>query len=142
MTGEMLVDEVLFGEPVALQAVCFKCCYRTDKNESTCPECSFPLIMQREDSPPRGIGFQEILSRASLRKGAPRLPGIDSRPVRLPLRARTTTETRKPAESSEAAEAAEAAPSRPRSRQMLHFTLVCTSAVLAGVLAAMLHGSL
>lgn len=66
-------------------AVCYQCSFTCNEGRSTCPDCSFPLIMQSDLSPPGGIRVSDVLRRESLRLGAPPLPGVDAEPRKAQL---------------------------------------------------------
>lgn len=128
-------------------AVCFKCSYCTYERESVCPECSFPLILQAEATPPGGFDLQEILHRSSLRVGAPPLPGVDAEPRQAQKLAEMRRRRRQEKDQAEVAEAPPAseefeAKAAPTKRSAARFALVCFSAVAAGVLAAVLNSGL
>ncbi len=99
-------------------AVCYQCSFSSDEGGSSCPECSFPLIMQSELSPPGGIRVSDVLQRESLRRGAPPLPGVHAEPRKAQLLAEARKRIRDTARltaQAQVGDAQTAAPSKQRS---------------------------
>ena len=63
---------------VTFKAVCYQCSYQGPSETSLCPVCSFPVILEPENTPPGGFRLEDILARDRVRGDtAPPLPGVD-----------------------------------------------------------------
>lgn len=119
-------------------AICYQCSYRSSDSGSNCPDCSFPLIMQSELSPPGGFRIEDVLKRESLRLGAPPLPGVDATPRKAQLlaearkRIRDTARQAKQVDTRAKTEEAEAT----IKRSVWSLVSVCCLAVGIGIVAA------
>ena len=134
------------------KAVCYQCSYEGHGQPTHCPVCNFPVILERENTPPGGRRLSDIFSRGSVQAGAPPLPGVDpqKRQAQLMAEARRArlAEKRPPqvsatpeAPAHEAAPREAPAPARRSWLGALKVTLLCASAIAAGVLAAALQSS-
>jgi hypothetical protein len=125
-------------------AVCYQCSYQSDTpGSSSCPRCSFPLILQRDATPSGGTRIEDILKRQSVRAGAPPLPGVDAekRQAQLLAEARQRRRAARLARGTELPEVS-VMPMEEPSSSTLRVMMVCASAVAAGVLAAMINSGL
>lgn len=116
-------------------AVCYRCSYQAHAGGS-CPECSFPMIVQSGLSSPE-IRLGDVLKRESLRIGAPPLPGVDAGPRKAQLLAEARKRIRDRDRNEEASEAESRAETAPVTRRSIWAVLsVCCVAVSVGVVAA------
>lgn len=123
------------------EAICYRCSHRAGPDESVCPACAFPLILQSERRGSSHSRLKTILGRSSVSSGAFPLPGVppSTAPEASASAAREVPRT-----------ARSLAPAMHRSRPWaetgaaaaLRVALVCCSAVAAGVLAAVIKGGL
>lgn len=145
----------------SLKAVCYQCSYEGHGQPTHCPVCNFPMILEPESTPPGGRRLSEIFSRTSVQTGAPPLPGVDPQKRQAQLmaearRARLAQKRQAPAAAPDAASRAaaqvapapaqeladaDAAPARRSWLGAFKVTLLCASAIAAGVLAAALQSS-
>ena len=129
-------------------ATCYQCSFQsTTVSSSTCPECSFPLILEKDATPSGGIRIEDILKRQSVRQGAPPLPGVDAekRQAQILAEARQARRARlaKGSQVSEAPALEEIVEiALPAEASTWRVAMVCFSAVAAGILAAMLHNGM
>ena len=141
--------------------VCFRCSYQATDGQGSCPDCGFPLIHQEESTPTRGARLDTMLTRESIRTGAPLLPGVDPekrqgqllREARQRRRRASSTITEERIQQRDA-QRAEMRPLRPatqeptvvvedaRTSRLWHMPLLCLSAITVGVLAAVAQGAL
>ncbi len=132
------------------KAVCYRCAYEgPGSSDSGCPICRFPMILEPESTPPGGRRIEEIFARDSVADGAPLLPGVhaEKRQAQLMAEARrerisTQRSARLDRQGDPGPQAHESLSSVriPRFRHgMLKMTLLCASAVAAGVVAAALQ---
>ncbi len=131
MTPELIQPAQAHG----FKSVCYKCSYvGLDATVARCPACQFPLIFEARRSEAFAPDIERIFDRASVRLGAPPLPGVDTEPrkAQLLIEARR----RRAARQRAASEAAILAEERKRSRRAV--ALACMSALVAGVAAALL----
>lgn len=154
---------------VAYKGVCYQCSYEGRTDTSCCPVCRFPLIMEPENTPPGGFRLNEILDRPTLRDGAPPLPGVDPAKRKAQLNAEARKERMRTISVQQHAESThlehtslirvrparkQAAPQQrlvphpddvldgpPVDRRWvaLRYTVLCVSAIAAGILAAALQ---
>ncbi len=116
-------------------AVCYQCSFTTDEGRSSCPECSFPLIVQSELSPPGGFQIRDVLQRESLRMGAPPLPGVHSVPRKAQLLAEARKRIRQTARLSAQEQAASRADSQEQAARQsrgLGWNLLSVSCLAVG----------
>lgn len=69
------------------QAVCYRCKYVGQGNESRCPQCDFPLIMEHGRLQTVKPSVRDIFDRTSVSINAPPLPGVDGRPRKAQIMA-------------------------------------------------------
>jgi hypothetical protein len=63
---------------VFYNAVCYRCHYVGMEPDITrCPLCQFAIILEPAEKAEQEVGVEEIFDRASVRLGAPPLPGLD-----------------------------------------------------------------
>lgn len=144
---------------VTFKAVCYQCSFEGRSETSLCPVCSFPVILEPENTPPGGFRLEDILARDRVRaETAPPLPGVDPGKRQAQIRAEERRERR----NSQVRPVAEDAPTVPvpvrlpsappvvRARvrggtvagprsgwgRRVAIGILCASAVAAGVLAA------
>ena len=129
------------------KAVCYKCKYKTlsPPTNRSCPQCSFPLILQPLNQSVR-LNVREIFDRTSVEVG-PRLPGLGN-DARAPLAAAPMAAgpmgpgmaMTMPEQILAMEEQARAA---RRSRiQRISMTLAFVSAIVLGVAAAVVQSAL
>jgi len=131
------------------KAVCYRCAYEGPGSDNGCPVCQFPMILEPESTPPGGRRIEEIFARDSVADGAPPLPGVhaEKRKAQLMAEARreriaTERTARLERHGDLALQAHDSFSSIriPRFRHgALKMTLLCASAVAAGVVAAALQ---
>ena len=153
---------------VAYKGVCYQCSYEGRTDTSSCPVCRFPLIMEPENTPPGGFRLENIIARPTLRDGAPPLPGVDPGKRQAQLMAEARKERMRAISEQQQVERQSVehtsiirarAPRRPvvsivphpddvldgppvdRRWVALRYTVLCVSAVAAGILAAALQSS-
>lgn len=125
--------------------VCYRCSYQSHETGSSCPQCSFPLITERELSPPGGMRLSNVLHRDSISIGAPPLPGVDAAPRQAQLLAESRKRRRQASRPASPGPLApqHAAPLAPVAEaSSWQVALVCCSAVTVGVLAAAIQSLL
>jgi len=120
------------------RAVCYRCHYKSmGASENKCPSCGFPLIHKSERQETVGMGVEEIFERASVRVGAPPLPGIDGRKRKAQLLAEARRARR--SEHFAAARVLEQEQASVTSRyRAAKVTVAFVSAFVAGITAAFL----
>jgi hypothetical protein len=127
------------------KAVCYQCSFEGRVTTTRCPVCHFPIILERENTPPGGARLSEIFARASVRAGAPPLPGVDAEKRKAQLLAEQRAARRSQARPVAERLALRVPPPPPEAPSLLvrlRVPLLCLSAALVGVLAAALHSSL
>ena len=135
------------------KAVCYQCSFEGRIETSLCPVCSFPVILEPENTPPGGFRLEDILARDTVRDGGPPLPGVDpgkrkaqmmaearrerratqQRPVRLPIAPPVLEDPRKRIRGGTTVTR------RSGFVRGAVLGVLCASAVAAGVLAAALQ---
>ncbi len=129
------------------KAVCYGCSYEGEGSVSRCPVCQFPMIFEAE-STPAGRKVEEIFARGSVSSGAPPLPGVHAEKRKAQLMAEARRERIATQRSALLArEGRSEWPSPLQSMRIPRFphgaalkvTLLCASAVAAGVVAAALQ---
>ena len=110
------------------KAVCYRCKYEGAANAMQCPKCSFPVILETENTPPGEQRLDDIL-RSDNR---PRLPGVRPKTEPAAIEARRDVDPT-PVDSQ--------TPSSRRG-QSLRVAMVCTAALAAGIIAAVIHQGL
>jgi len=131
-TAFALRDSGMTG--LAYKAVCYKCSYvGLGADADRCPVCEFPFILEAGPSPEVAPDIAVIFDRASVRIGAPPLPGVDAGPrkAQLLMESRKRRLEQKRRTTSQPAVA-------PPGRGRLAVAFACASAVVAGVVAAVL----
>lgn len=118
------------------KAVCYRCKYEGSTAATKCPNCSFPVILEAENTPPGGASLDDLLRSDASR---PRLPGVANDEL-------VATEVPRVAEPPRTPQA-DAIPSPPPARsgrrwQQIKVAAVCTAAIAAGVLSAVIHQGL
>lgn len=132
------------------KAVCYRCSYEGPGRDNRCPVCQFPMILEPESTPPGGRSIEDIFARASLRDGAPPLPGVhvEKRKAQMLAEARRERlESQRQGKLDFPLPVADGAASLslssvkiPRFRySALKWFLFCASALAAGALAAALQ---
>jgi hypothetical protein len=133
------------------KAVCYRCSYEGRGTASGCPICHFPMILEPEETPAGGRSLESIFPRGSVRDGAPPLPGVhaEKRKAQLMAEARRERIASRPMPQLERSDVLTmgvldvddlASIKIPRFRRgALKLTLLCASAVAAGVVAAVLQ---
>ena len=136
------------------KAVCYQCSFEGRVETNHCPRCSFPVILEPENTPPGGFRIEDILARDTVRSGPP-LPGVDPEKRKAQLNAEARRERRITERSAQSADATAlvvpanlrkyarggtSVPSGSRWFRAVKVGLLCASAVAAGILAAALQG--
>ena len=131
------------------KAVCYRCQFQGPGSDNRCPICQFPMILEPEGTPPGGRRIEEIFARDSVADGAPPLPGVhaEKRQAQLMAEARReriatqrTTQLERTGDLEPQAHESMSSVRIPRFRHgALKMTLLCASAVAAGVVAAALQ---
>ncbi len=131
------------------KAVCYRCQFQGPGSDNRCPICQFPMILEPEGTPPGGRRIEEIFARDSVADGAPPLPGVhtEKRQAQLMAEARReriatqrTARMDRPGDLEPQAHESLSSVRIPRFRHgALKMTLLCASAVAAGVVAAALQ---
>jgi hypothetical protein len=129
------------------KAVCYRCSYEGQGTANRCPVCQFPMILEPENTPPRGRKVEDIFARGSVGDGAPPLPGVhaEKRKAQLMAEARreriaTQRHARMERHADLPLEDSLESIRIPRFRNSpLKLALFCASAVAAGVVAAALQ---
>lgn len=134
------------------KAVCYRCSYEGQGTANGCPICHFPMILEPEETPAGGRSLEQIFPRGSVGDGAPPLPGVHAEKRKAQLLAEARAErraTRRVAHMDRAdvltmdasLDVDDLASFKiPRFRRgALKLTLLCASAVAAGVVAAVLQ---
>ncbi|HUS68828.1 MAG TPA: hypothetical protein VMZ28_30035 [Kofleriaceae bacterium] len=140
---------------VTFKAVCYQCSFEGRSESSLCPVCSFPVILEPENTPPGGFRLEDILARDRVRaETAPPLPGVDPGKRQAQIRAEERRERRVSQQRPAVAVRLPSAPpilledprkrirggtvAAPRSSwgRRVAIGVLCASAVAAGVLAA------
>lgn len=136
---------------VFYNAVCYRCHYVGMEPDITrCPMCEFPIILEPAEKADRDLEIEQIFARASVRLGAPPLPGLDpgKRKAQLLAEARTKRRTDKmlavvPVEEKPVARARRATTVDKLVQSRTGVAVAFVSALVAGFVAAfMVNGGM
>lgn len=138
-TTETTTPRRISDSGVFYNAVCYRCHYvGMEPDINRCPLCEFPIILEPAERSDQDVGVEEIFDRASVRLGAPPLPGLDpgKRKAQLLAEARRKRRT----DQIAAVQSADEAPVRPRRATTVDKIVQSRTGVAVAFVSALVAG--
>lgn len=130
---------VALAHKTLYKAVCYRCNFEGAASATKCPNCSFPVILEAENTPPGGARIEDILRSNTSR---PRLPGVEREPTEAPIPIQAKARPRDEPPRTPVDDTPPPPAIARRRWQGLKVAVLCSAAVAAGVLAAVIHQGL